>query len=170
MTRRAPSLMSQVARRLRRPVRLRLPASSDRAGPLLVLAAIPLVSAIAVEGQAQLGRWRNARLERELAPQLARHAAVARAGAVQEAALPLLTRPTIGAVAEHLATVLPAAAQVRLMAVDAKGRLRLEIDCPDPDALREALAGDPLFATLRMTGQGVAAAEGVRVILASPGP
>ncbi|WCT72885.1 hypothetical protein PQ455_14755 [Sphingomonas naphthae] len=170
MTRRAPSLVSQIARRLRRPLRLRLPAAPDRAGPLIVLAAIPLVSALAVEGQAQLGRWRNASLERTLAPKLAAHAAVARAAAVQEAALPLLTRPTIGAVAEHLAAVLPGTARVHLMAVDAKGRLRLEIDCPDPEALRAALAGDPLFETLRMTGQGVAASEGVRVILASPEP
>jgi hypothetical protein len=167
----SPSLVSQLAPALRRRWNARVPSEAGwwkRA--LLILAATPLASAATIEAAALIQQIRNARFEHVLAPQLERQEKVLAFNLARARIEPLVTGPTISDVAERLAVRLPDDARLQLLQRDGQGRIRIEIDCPDPDRLRDALAPDALLGRWQMTGQGVTSGEGLRVTLASPAP
>ena len=162
-----PSLAGRLAVALRslreaRPAR-RWPSYRVSA---LLLAAIPLLTAIGAEGLAIAKDAGNRVVMRVAADRLSAHRAAIEAAAARMRIAPALTRPTASGLAERLAAFLPPGDRVRLLAIDDKGAISAEIECADPDALRAALAADPLGRRLRMTGQSPAA-DGVRIVLGS---
>jgi len=64
-----------------------------------------------------------------------------------------MSRRTVSEIAARLFAVLPQNASINGVSSDADGRLKIEIDTPDPDRLRIALAVDPLLTTLSEEGQ-----------------
>lgn len=165
----SPSLAARIGRavgsRLGMPPALRwrprgyLPA-------LAMLAAIPPLTTLGATALAALQEGRNRHLEQAAAPRLIALHDARLALAMRRRLAPLLTRPTLSGMIDRLAAVLPPDARLDLLALDANGAIEARIDCNDPDALRLALRGDPLLATLRMVGQEPAE-NGMRVVLRS---
>lgn len=132
----------------------------------LLLVAGPGVTLVLARQEAARARADAAAIAEHIAPRQARAAEQARARTVLSR---LLERPTMGATLELLAGALPPDARVTRVGRDAAGQLRVEIDTPDPDALRAALRHVPALAALRETGQQRGDA-GMRVILSETSP
>ena len=92
----------------------------------------------------------NRALEKQLrtgdAPRAARDAAAA---SLRDA----VRQPALVATLDRLARALPDDARLVSVARESNGQLQIDISASDPDLLRGALRRDPLFITLRESGQ-----------------
>ncbi len=143
------------------PARLPRPSRRDWLVTGALLASIPVSVALAAWSLTLVTHLRSERLARDLAPRIAAETALRARAAIA----PLMAGPTIGALALRLATVLPDEAGLHAMARGADGVLTIEIDTPDPDRLRPALAADPLLAGLDEVGQAPTDDGAIRVTL-----
>jgi hypothetical protein len=172
-----PSLLDRLGDRIARggwrlprwrpalPSGVALPAGRVRAIALLALATIPLTTALAAWGLAGFDRWQAARLARREAPALA---AYARGAATETARIRIdavMAAPPVSALADRLRAVLPEEAGLAGMELAEGGELTVEIETPDPDRLRPALAADPLLGALREVGQAMTQGGTMRVML-----
>lgn len=165
-----PSLAGRLAQTIRQQLAKAAGVPSDRRyyGIALVVAAtIPATIALGAEGMALIQDGRNRTLERNETERLSAYAAAKRAEDIRAWMAPMLTQPTVTALAERLGAALPADASVYSIAVDGSGMIDAKIDCLDPDILRKTLAADPLGRSLRMVSQEPAGTSGVRVSLSS---
>ena len=152
-----PSLFDALRERSRRPI-WRLPRWTPLAGNNLlvvglILATIPVSTAVGAWVLTGLTEWRIARLQDQAAPALA---AYARAAATEDARATVeavMTGPPLSALADRLAATLPDEAGLVGMTMLPEGDLLIELETPDPDRLRSALAADALFGTLGEKGQ-----------------
>jgi len=129
-----PSLVENVARHPPHP------------GPAIVLAVLLALLGVWLTLAARAARAQTHALERESA------AAAASASAEQAQALTAagpLPSATIDSLAQHMP------AHVSLASVEGRpgGAIRIAVDTPDPDQLRQALGDDPWFDRFRERGQ-----------------
>lgn len=139
--------------RPRRPTALALPPRPILLAAGLLLATIPLTTAIGAWSLTALNRWQAQRLAREAAPALAAGRRATAIEAVRPQVAAIMGAPTMTDRLARLAAVLPAEAGLVRFERDEAGELTLIVETPDPDRLRAALAADPGFAALRETGQ-----------------
>jgi hypothetical protein len=148
---RAPSLVSRLAERLRRPSALGTAAGWQV--PLAVaslLAAGPLLTMLGAALLATAADRDAARLREQVRPQAE---AQARRVAARELLSEVIARPTLGATLESVARVIPADVTLVRAAHDATGGLTLDFAAPDPDRLRQALRRAPELRAVRNIGQ-----------------
>lgn len=142
-----------------------LPSGRVRAVAGLLLATVPATTAIGAWGLAGFDRWQAARLARREAPALAayvRGAATEKARARIET---VMAAPPVSALADRLRAALPEEAGLAGMELAEGGELTVELETPDPDRLRPALASDPLFGSLREVAQAMTQGGTMRVTL-----
>lgn len=132
---------------------------------LLILATIPISTALGAWTIAGFTHWRAYSLSHHAAPALAayaRTAAIERARPQVEAVMAV---PSLTSLVARLSAALPADAGLGGMMLDEAGALTIEVETADPDRLRTALAGDPLLGSLRETGQTRTDGGTIRVVL-----
>ncbi|ATE63527.1 hypothetical protein [Rhizorhabdus dicambivorans] len=132
--------------------RLRVPQQGLIAAGL-ILATIPVSTALGAWGLTALTRWQAHRLAQREAPALARYERVALVEGSRRHVMAVMTSPPVSAVVVRLARLLPPDTGLAAVSLDEGGALVIEVETPDPDALRGALAADPLFAGLDEVGQ-----------------
>jgi hypothetical protein len=142
------------------------PFSRDLWWPaLLILATIPVTTALGAWTLAGITRWQIHQLRQQEAPALAVYrsaAAIERARPRAEAAM---AAPALTSLASRLSAVLPEDAGLAGIALDDTGVLSVEIESADPDRLRTELAKDPLLGSLGETGQAMTDGGTMRVSL-----
>lgn len=166
------SLGERLARREWRMPRWR-PALPPIAGPrrqawavaALVLATIPVTTAIGAWGLTTINRWQADRIAVEQAPALTAYARVAAVEDIRPSAAAIMAAPTVSATVARLRASLPDEAGLAGVSLDRDGTLTVEIETPDPDRLRTALTADPLLARLRNSGQTMTDGGTMMVIL-----
>jgi len=141
------------------------PSRPALAAAVLILATVPVTTAIAAWGMAGLDGWRAARLAKRQAPAIAAYARVAAVERARGDVEAVMAVPPLGALVARLRTVLPDEAGLGAMDLAETGELTVEIETPDPDRLRAAFAADPLFGSLRETGQAMTDGGTIRVTL-----
>jgi len=168
-----PSLFDRLGERIREGG-WRLPARRPALPPfppglwwptLLILATIPLTTAVGAWALAGITRWQVHQLRQEAAPALAAYrsaAAIERARPRAEAAM---AGPALTSLTGRLSAVLPEGAGLAGIALDDGGVLSVEIESADPDRLRTELAKDPLLGSLSETGQAMTDGGTMRVSL-----
>ncbi len=144
------------------------PARADAVRAAVLLAFVPLATALALRAAVAVERVRADRLARVVAPRLAAAAAAAAIGETRRRLAPAFAPPTLTDLAARLAARLPADAHVVALGVDEAGGIAVEIETADAEAAAQALAADPLLGRLRRTGQAPAAGEGLRARFATP--
>jgi hypothetical protein len=135
------------------PARLARPSGTALTAVALVLATIPATTAIGAWGIAGIDRWRAARIAKRQAPAIAAYARVAAVERARDDVEAVMAIPSLTGLADRLRATLPEDAGLAAMALAESGELTIELETPDPDRLRTALAADPLLASLRETGQ-----------------
>lgn len=151
--------------RFTRPVWLALPPRATLVSAGLILATIPASTALGAWGLTALSRWQLHRLEASEAPALARYAKVAAVEQVRPRAEAAMQAPAISQLVARLAAALPADAGLAGLSLDERGGLVVEVETPDPDRLRPALAADPLLGRLEEVGQTMTDEGTMRVTL-----
>lgn len=134
---------------------------------LLLLATIPLSTAVGAHVLAAAIDRANAGIAAEGDPRLAAEARAAEMARARPVIGRLLEQRPISEIVARLAAVLPTGARIHTLSRDADGNVTVAVDLIDPDALRPALARDPLLATFRQIAQGKADTNGVRLSLRS---
>lgn len=164
-----PSLVARSAGALGRlfSIRLSFGRPRDYAASFALLLLIPTMVAATAQGAALVLDVRNRRLERTEVPRLKAYAAASDRAEASMRLQPLLGHPTLSGTAERLGRLLPTEARLRMLSMSANGRIEAQVDCPDPDALRAAMANDPASRSLRVVGETPAERDGVRVTLRS---
>jgi hypothetical protein len=135
------------------PARLARPSGTALTAVALVLATIPATTAIGAWGIAGIDRWRAARIAKRQAPAIAAYARVAAVERARDDVEAVMAIPSLTGLADRLRATLPEDAGLAAMALAESGELTIELETPDPDRLRTALAADPLLSSLRETGQ-----------------
>ncbi len=148
-----------------RPGWLALPPRATLVSAGLILATIPASTALGAWGLTALSRWQLHRLEASEAPALARYAKVAAVERVRPRAEAAMQAPAISQLVARLAAALPADAGLAGLSLDERGGLVVEVETPDPDRLRPALAADPLLGRLEEVGQVMTDEGTMRVTL-----
>jgi hypothetical protein len=120
------------------------------AGIALLLAAAPGATLVGAWALRPAAEAEAAAIEPRARPRMTAERDAARG---REALRALLRRPTLGAVIDRLAAVLPEGARLARAERGSDGALMLEVATPDPDELRRALRREPLLAGLRDRGQ-----------------
>jgi hypothetical protein len=146
---RARSLIGQLWRRIGRrphdPAALRNWQITGLVGLVCLIVALAIVAAVS-GGQAR-------RLRAEATALTERSAAAAQARDRLSAFAAAAARPPIDAELTRLAAHLPGDVRLIQVSRDEAGMLSLVIDSPDPDLLRESLAGDPVLGRLTERAQ-----------------
>lgn len=170
MTEARDSLTDRLARGAVRAARVRPTLTARDARVAAALAgAVALGSLLTIVGANLLHAGVKAEtrvLDAQLRARLAPLAAHADAATVLRDAV---RQPTLTVTLEQLAGALPEDARLVSAARDTQGRLQFEVSTTDPDALRGALRGQPVFAGMRETGQRRTADARVVVTLRSAG-
>lgn len=148
------------------PARLSRPTGTILAAAVLILATIPVTTAIGAWGLAGIDRWRAARIARGQAPAIAAYARVAAVERARADVAAVMAVPSLSGVVARLRAALPEEAGLAAMGIAEDGALTVEIETPDPDRLRGALAADSLLGSLRETGQTRTDGGTIRVVLA----
>lgn len=131
----------------------------------LILATIPLTTAILAWGWAGIDMLRVRTIERRDAEALAMQARLAAVERARHGVERVAGVPPLSAIAAQLADVLPEGASVEAMSLTPEAELLIEIDTADPDQLRATLAADPLLASLGEVDQSRTDAGTIRVSL-----
>lgn len=148
-----PSLFDALREREWTLPKIHLPRRGALLSVALVLATIPISTAILSWTLAGVTEWRIARLQAQEAPALAAYQRASATEAARTRMEAVMTGPTLIALADRLAVTLPDDAGLVGLTMLPEGELIVEIETPDPDALRGALQADPLFGSLGETGQ-----------------
>lgn len=141
------------------------PARDDAAWAAVLLAFVPLATAIVVRVVVVAEQVRADHRAAAAAP---RRAAQAAAMQARDDLARALAAPTLTDLAARLAALLPQDARVVSLGVDDDRGIAVEIETADAEAVAQAMAGDPLLRRLRRTGQAPAAGEGLRARFATP--
>lgn len=167
-----PSLLDAVAQKLRGGWHLPLPragGASERSWAdtawrtALLLSVIPVVTAGIAWSWTGVDRLRALWIERREAPLLVAQARLERVERTRHGVERVAAVPPLSAVAEQLAAALPDDAGIESLSLTPEGELLVEIVTPDPDALRSALAADPLLASLGERSQSRTEAGTIKV-------
>lgn len=147
------------------PSALARPSGSVLAAAALILATIPLTTAIGAWGLAGLDRWQAKKLTRREGPAIAAYARVAAVERARVDAEAVMATPSLSGLVAQLHTTLPEDAGLGAMTLTDTGELTVELETPDPDRLRTALTADALFGSLREIGQTRTDSGTIRVTL-----
>ncbi|KRB88238.1 MULTISPECIES: hypothetical protein [unclassified Sphingomonas] len=147
------------------PARLARPSGAVLTGAALLLATVPFTTAIGAWGLVGLDRWQAARIAKRQAPAIAASVRVAAVERARDDVEAVMAVPSMSGLAGRLRALLPEEAGLVAMALAENGALTVEVETPDPDRLRTALAADPLFGALREIGQTRTEGATIDVIL-----
>ncbi len=147
------------------PAGIALPSHPTLIAVALILATVPITTALGAWSLTALNRWQANRVATAQAPAIAAYARVAAVESVRPRATAIMVAPTITAMVARLRAALPEEAGLAGLSRDEGGALTIEVETPDPDRLRSALAADPLLATLRNSGQTMTDGGTIMVIL-----
>lgn len=142
-----------------------LPPRPIMIGVALILATIPVTTAIGAWGLTAINRWQASRIASAQAPAIAAYAQVVAIENVRARAATIMAAPTVTAMVARLRAALPEEAGLAGLSLDEDGAITIEVEAPDPDRLRTALAADPLLAGLRNSGQTMTDGGTIMVIL-----
>lgn len=144
---------------------LRVPPRDIWWPALLILATIPFTTAIGAWTLTGIERWRAVRLAADAAPAIGRATEAILAEEARRSAVSVMAAPSLSSLAARLRSALPEDAGLAGIALSDDGALSVEIETPDPDRLRTALAADPLLGALREIAQTQTGSGTMRVSL-----
>lgn len=144
---------------------LRIPPRDIWWPALLILATIPFTTAIGAWTLTGIERWRTARLAERERPAIARAIRAIMAEEARRSTQSVMAAPALSSIVARLRGALPDEAGLAAIAISDDGALTIDIETPDPDRLRGALAADPLLGALREFGQSRTGGGTIRVSL-----
>ncbi len=150
------------------PSMLVRPSRRTLSGMALILATIPLTTAIGAWGLVGLNHFEAKKLMLRQARAIAAYAQVAAVERARVDAEAVMATPSLTELVDRLHTTLPEEAGLAAMALADSGELTVELETPDPDRLRTALAAEPLFESLWEIGQARTDGGTIRVTLKGP--
>lgn len=132
---------------------------------LLILATIPVSTALGSWALVGLTRWQADQLSQDSAPLLSAYARVAKIESARPRVEAVIAAPSLTSLVARLSAALPEGAGLASLTLDEQGLLTIEVETSDPDQLRVSFASDPLLGSLRNTGQSMTNGGTIRVIL-----
>lgn len=147
------------------PTRIVRPSATALTGVALILSTIPVTTVIGAWGLAGIDRWRAARIAKRQAPAIAAYAQVAAVERARDDVEAVMAIPSLSGLVARLHAALAADTGLATMVLAESGELTIELETPDPDRLRTALAADPLLGSLRETGQRMTDGGTIAVVL-----